>query len=418
MTTTVTEPHTYRIPAENMADFERRLGRLVKRAIKLGVPSPSFELIETVEEEVPSSANDLWHEPGLTHTVHVVRVHGTSPKLEGWTVKAVVDMTTDPHLVHTIGEAEVPASLHHVDNTCEHCRLRRNRGKLMYLTHDEGAERIVGSTCLVDFVGGATPDGIAAWCELIADLDGVFGEYEEGLGLGRPNFKPVSAMVLTSAVMAQVGWRSKGKATFEGGMSTASIVVAILTGRFDESDERRSGVVLDMLADNIERHRAVAEEALAWAKSIDIDTERNDYLRNVAVVAGLDSWTDRHIGIGCSIVSAYLRKLDKESAEERKAAVKPSTFQGTIGKRETFGPLTVDAIRYFDSAYGLRSMVRLTDEEGNLFVWWASGEAKLANRDALAEGMTVKGKATVKDHGSYKGEAQTIINRCKFEEVS
>ena len=75
-------------------------------------------------------------------------------------------------------------------------------------------------------------------------------------------------------------------------------------------------------------------------------------------------------------------------------------------------PLTVTKVRPFDSYYGVKTLVVFEDEPGNLLNWWAS-----CNVDHLEEGDVVTIKATVKEHGDYKGTAQTIIKRVKVEET-
>lgn len=99
---------------------------------------------------------------------------------------------------------------------------------------------------------------------------------------------------------------------------------------------------------------------------------------------------------------------------ERRAAQKiNSRHVGTIGKRETF-TVTVDRIASFDrprfNAFGMETVwiITLRDDNGNAIV--SKSASFYAER-----GESLKIKATVKDHSSYDGEQQTIVQRIKVQ---
>lgn len=55
---------------------------------------------------------------------------------------------------------------------------------------------------------------------------------------------------------------------------------------------------------------------------------------------------------------------------------------------------------------------RFKDDNGNVFIWKSTSAYFRAN-----EGEKVKVRGTVKEHSEYKGVRQTILQRCKVEEV-
>ena len=414
--TTHTVRTDFRIPSENFPKLRAAFDHLAKRAEKLGQVAPKLTVVGEVTETITNGP--AW----LTDTVQtfiLVKVEGEAPGLEGWKMTAVVDMTDDPHLVHVMGDAKVAPALHTVENRCDHCGFNRGRNKLVEVKHTSGERKLVGTTCLADFLGHDSPTSLASWAELIFELDDFVSDFEERL-VGVPMVVSVtaeSALLLTASLVHTRGWLSKGKAMWNGGVATARIVELAMLG--DDAELRRLGVLDDVeRAEVTDADRKLVADALAWARSIPL-TSDSDYLRNVAVVAQREAWGPKELGLGCSILTAYQRVLD-DLAEKAKVeeVAKVSRFVGTEGVREHFGPLHVDRLRYFDGDYGLRTLVSMTDEDGNVLVWWASGEGKLADKTAIAEGMTVRGKATVKRHETYKGVAQTTINRPRFEEVS
>jgi superfamily I DNA/RNA helicase len=88
----------------------------------------------------------------------------------------------------------------------------------------------------------------------------------------------------------------------------------------------------------------------------------------------------------------------------------PSRHVGTLGKRQTFR-LTVDRIFDTDGQWGTTHIHQMRDGDGNVFKWFTTSEK-------LDAGKTYDVKGTVKNHETYRGEAQTILTRCVATEVA
>lgn len=85
---------------------------------------------------------------------------------------------------------------------------------------------------------------------------------------------------------------------------------------------------------------------------------------------------------------------------------------GEVGKREVFN-LTVLTVKVIlREEYDPITLVRFTDPENRLAVWFASGNKE----DQWEVGKSYPVKATVKQHGEYHGDLQTIISRVKVQE--
>ena len=71
----------------------------------------------------------------------------------------------------------------------------------------------------------------------------------------------------------------------------------------------------------------------------------------------------------------------------------------------------------FMSCYGEQHVHKFTDTNGNVLVWKTQNlkENSGKNRELIPEGSKVTIKATIKNYQEYKGEAQTVIIRCKFD---
>lgn len=104
----------------------------------------------------------------------------------------------------------------------------------------------------------------------------------------------------------------------------------------------------------------------------------------------------------------------KLQAEERKAQAAldaASEYVGKIGQRiEIEGEILFSTTVGRGSMYGPRELVKIRDTDGNVITTFTNAEwAWTAKR-----GQLVSGKATVKEHSTYEGTKQTIVNRPKF----
>ena len=74
--------------------------------------------------------------------------------------------------------------------------------------------------------------------------------------------------------------------------------------------------------------------------------------------------------------------------------------------------MTVAMTKLIDGYYGTSELVSMTDEDGNVFKWFASGHALSDDGERVTEGETYTLVATIKGHGEYAGVKDTSLNRC------
>lgn len=203
-------------------------------------------------------------------------------------------------------------------------------------------------------------------------------------------------------MVRRLGWVSRAAAgDFQP--STSSIAWQILTLNNESTKEliRKERLTAE------ERDETLAQEALAWGRS-QPTTGVSDYLYNLGVACRMPWVTSKTLVLVASVIAAYQRHVDKEA--ELKVEVKVERKHvGTVGKRSDFPSVTVKRLRYFESDYGVRTLVTFEDTEGNILIWWASKEL-----DEIQEGDTVNIRGTVKAHGDYKGILQTELKRVNF----
>lgn len=106
---------------------------------------------------------------------------------------------------------------------------------------------------------------------------------------------------------------------------------------------------------------------------------------------------------------------------------------GEVGERLRDLPVTVESIREIGvNQYGPRLLVRMLTDEGDVLVWWTGVNRSVgvlrdwAHRHDVLTSIERRPRedeprprarltATVKKHDEYRGEAQTVVTRCRIE---
>ncbi|MBV9026403.1 MAG: hypothetical protein JO362_22020 [Streptomycetaceae bacterium] len=155
---------------------------------------------------------------------------------------------------------------------------------------------------------------------------------------------------------------------------------------------------------------ATAAAVLQWARD---GESGNEYRAKLAALARAEHATGRDLSILCSAVVAWQRDQQRaHRAAERADEAAHSRHQGAIGERLT-AAVTVDAVvklpeRHYGYRTQQRHMIKLRDEDRNVFVWFSSTATIPSEGDRL----TVTG--TVSKHDTYRETAQTYLTRCRW----
>ncbi len=424
MNATENEVIEYRIADWALEDLTARFAKLAKRANKLGVPAPSFTIVRT--EEVPEYGPGLGFEvdgalepTGRMLTWHYVTVEGTSPKYDGWSMIAVVDRDLEepdaPNVVNVVGEHEPDVAWRHLGDVCDYCAEHNNthpRGRktLVVVEHDDSSRKVVGTTCLRDFLGHRAPSAIANWIEILSslpDLLAAYGEEEDGERgvFSEVRWVPEFYLALVALSIRTTGWCSRTSARNSDGYRVATADDAI---RIDDDNRYKSKIGGSQIKP-ADEDKVLAAAALEWAQDIDVDID-NDYLANVAAIARKSGWRHRDLGVGASIVFAYQREQEREVKRQFDAdAFANSQWFGEIKQRLDISG-TVTSTRWVESMYGSSLLVTILTDDGNVVKWFASNPP--AGLEVV--GTHVSGKATIKKHDEYNEVKQTVVTRASL----
>lgn len=403
---------TYRIPEVNLAALEAGIAKLNKRAQKLGVTPVTFTL-------------EGWEAVTLTHASTgiayvrrsaLVEVVGETPRYEGWRFAAKIEPTEAGNLVKLMpGVDTIPARFSTSDMTCDHCQKARQRSEVFVVWHEFSARFAqVGRSCLADFLGGQSPEHLAAMAEFLADVRSLGDEMDGGGWSGGIDpGEPTEAYVATVAAFARFeGYVSK-KHVLEGRgqQSTGSRAWWWLRPSSSEGNTNERAYLEGNGFAVEARDVALSQAAIAWAKALP-ERYDNNFLTNLKISASLE-WADhKTVGILSALVGVYLREQEKIEINRVKAAVTvPSQHVGVEGQRGLFPGLTITGVRTFDGDYGVRTLLSFLDSSGNKLTWW-TGYAP----DWAEQGAVVSVKGTVKKFDTYREEAQTVLTRVALVE--
>lgn len=372
----------YNIPAENIDSLEAKLEKLSKRAAKLGLVGPSLTI---VGEHLEERNDEIWGKSYFK--VFEVEVDpGEDIIIAGWKLAAKIEHEPNGNIVKSL--VELDPKWRTAEPNCEHCNLNRNRAVTYILTND-GVEKQVGSTCLVDFTGHKDAEALA---EYHSYLDEFLGNAESEYGYDpdaayKSNYLKVKQYLEYAALsVRKFGYVSRKKSELEMKVATAEDAITWMTKKHGHEYPN-------------EEDKALAKNTIAYAKALD---PQNDFEHNVKVLLSDEYVHVRNIGYVAGALSAYIRTVEDSLKGEGKEYI------GTIGKREDFS-LVLAAVKVIDGYYGETYLYTFSDENGNTVIWFSSKNKKLERGTEY----TIKG--TVKEHKEYRGIPQTVLTRCKVQ---
>jgi len=412
----------FRIPEQNIAMLEERIDKLNKRADKLGVEPVTLTGHEDTEIRTRIDGVEK-----ITVYRFVV-ITGQSPRLAGWRFVATLEHDDEQNaIIRRLptfdGEADLTAYRKATPDNCDHCGFRRRRKDTYIVQHEDGTLKQVGSNCLVDFLGGASPASIARWMEYVADLmDALEDDESEFYGGSAPQRIPTDHYLTHVACMIrESGWQSRSSAYDFGGYPTADAAISNMENMVKKARDRQGS---PLWTDTTDEDAAKADAAIEWVRGFaDTDDEvaaLSEFEYNMFTILKADSITHRQLGIAAYAVEGYRRNVEKIAREQARAkTVEQSDYIGTVGDKVELTVTLVSEFRIEDRySYngGTKPLYTFVDDDGNQIKWFSSRDiAELAET-----GVKVTLKGTIKSHDDGTGRygdknygKSTVLTRCK-----
>ena len=405
---------TFSIPAERVSGLRDRVTESHKRAVKVGVEGMGLVVGQTETRthiingiEVPRKYTE-------------VTISGLTPKFEGWHFVASLDIADGGTIVRSLPGVECPPQHLESGNVCDHCKTDRNRSNTYVVVHDDGRSLNVGRNCLKDFMGSdrLNPASIANHFSQVLDFVGsIESEWGDSEGYGGSGSSAASIdlqflLELTGATISAYGWVSKSMiiSAKSNGPATSELVATFLSHKAERASRSEREMVAKIKENwdaTIGKREAEATTAIEWVTSLDL-LDNNDYIHNIKTI-GHRGWTTfKNFGFACSILTSWRMAVARDVERREQAERVDSNHIGEVKVRAEYD-LKVTGIREMSSDFGVTILHMMEDKSGNRVKWFSSGV--LLDPKETGEFITVK--ATVKNHGEYKGIKETVMNRIK-----
>lgn len=197
---------------------QKHLKDIEKKCKKVGVSAPKLIIgEEKLFKKYPEhfSACEPWFE-AYTH----ITVEWEDVKLPGgWQFAATVESYESGNMVCGVPELSdrLPHDLRTAKLQCEHCKVKRNRKKHIVILSESGEVKIVGSTCLKDFLAHDVDSKISL---IEAELDLFRNLSDDGYEWGGGNWiePPLhTAIAQMFAVLRKYPWVRSGDSNILAG---------------------------------------------------------------------------------------------------------------------------------------------------------------------------------------------------------
>jgi hypothetical protein len=287
---------------------------------------------------------------------------------------------------------------------CDHCKTSRYRKETFVVEHTDGTTKIVGRSCIADFLGTDKINKFMwalAWPKMVADMMAGYFD-DERMPRVDPSYDIIRVLALAKHSIDEHGYVTVGYAqehysefAKNNPIATRDRMWLLLHGN---SWATPSIAPYYPTKEEIE----YAENVLTWAnENILTKTNKSDFDWNVCQMLQAEIVKSRYMGFAVAIVSMY-RKATEIAVT--KASRKPSEWVGNVKDRIDFDIKFLNSYG-FDTSFGWMTINKFEDADGNTIVW------KTGNNENFEQGTFYLCKATVKKHEDYKGWKQTEISR-------
>lgn len=365
----------------------KKLNRLFKKMDAIGA-TYTFHVDEEFVREVPVYVNDdiarVTFDTHNTVLVDCVRFTlGFDTYVVGnYRVGAVVEKSQDENinLVYTVDDTVDFNEYRNCAFRCDHCGTNHNRKKVVVLVDNEtGEQKMVGRACLKDFIGYEVESFVAYFDDIqsITLEDEEPRIYANELGAYKCYIDNRDYLAYCINIIEKCGYAKTVK--------TDALKALDKKIKINDTDYETADKVIEFF-NNYETNDIF---------------EQNTKL----FVTGKTpiSWENGFVAYAYELYKKIIARL------EELANKKQSNFYGNVGDRINITG-KINRTGHYETQFGLVVIYKITDENGNVFIWKTTSYVEVENN------VTVNVTGTIKAHNEYRDEKQTVLTRCKVRE--
>jgi len=406
---------SYLIPTARVAGLDKTITRLANR-VKKGKTDADFAPSLIILKEIVMVSDGDGAKPFNTSTEYSrkakysyytwVTLHYQRPIINGWQLVAVYDWETTDDGIRTCYVSPVPGMMVPLEyrdvesGECDHCHANRRRNKSMLVTKNFLEFKVVGSTCVKDFLGHKNPKVLMDMYSFELSIKLYAEEEHFPLVDFADALLPVSTVLKLSAMMVRLfGYV---KTSDYDNIPTAGRVSTYMNPISDKEQK--------FVRNNIPTQTDIdmGAKAAEWVLE---QSDSGDYMSTLIKCVKAGAISHKRLGFLASAITAYKR------ATEKLVEVTTNMTNEWVGeKKERLRGIvaTIKMVRTIPSNFddGATIIVTLVTGEGNTFVWFATNYPDAEVGDV----WTFDG--TVKNHNEYRGTRQTVISRVKYTSMA
>ena len=382
-----------------MAKIEKINQRVAVKGLEGGY---TYQIVDKIESN--------WH--GFMEKKTYLQVEGTAPKLNGWTLVAVVGFEEGGAVIvnNVPGYSGEMVDRSTLDGHCDICQTKRPRNHVIVCEHPEQGRKVVGGQCVKDLLGHNLgfyflPDPVVS---------------EEGWGFGSgKNHRVVDTQQVIAVALAATkvwGWVPKSP-TYDTPTATYVEWEIVGKGWIQKAKEFEGNyqaveqfhTALEIAYDD-PKTIATVEKIIEWAKALPPTSEFN---QNLAALAGEEFVGPKNIGLLAYAPTGYLRWMAKQAEIKAQNKILVNKPLGEPKTKVKSLPAKVTGIHYIDGQYGTTTLVKFQMTSGHKAAWFASN----TQIDESWIGTEVLVSGTIKNTSEWQGVVETRLTRCKVEKV-
>ena len=355
---------THKIPIENLEKLTSYVDKINKRVARGKVDTIPVEMSVAHKVTEYSVGGRTFYDLG-TAKDHVVplatnpsfrvvksnvfvwaTVRAETPTLKGWEFLARYDFESagDKTAVfcHASPNAEIPKEYRdYSDSNCDHCNKKIFRKNVFLVRHETKGYKIVGRSCLKDFLGHTSPETIIFWMRAIRELsDRIRGDGDSSSSVEEKFSDPRDLLSWSVSVASKKGWVSKARAREESelyekgesGIEPRSSTASEITYLLNPPDKSESAYSKDLWREEREKFEPTEKDFnIVDEILIDIDSDNSDseYMEKLKKIRNFGAVSSNNFALWISACTIHLRKewkvIQKKEREIREAAKSESS---------------------------------------------------------------------------------------------
>lgn len=393
---------TYRTTKVKFEELEKKIKRLFKKI----EGTKKFEVIREYVDEVTVYGVDEINKCQVkigTERVECVEydIDFDDYKVGDFRLTAVLKAATNEkgepvNSVYPFGDTideELLAKYRNADLRCDHCGTKHRRAKCVVLTDNvTGEEKMVGTTCLKDYIGYTLANTVMGYqdvYDILIDnkepfiMEDDFGKYTACYDVEK---------YLAYCIKAVENY---GYVKADGKEPTKEVA---------DNGYRKNAPIED-------KYIETAKTVIKFFKELD-DKYVDNFVWNTKLRlegAQVITYADGIVAYAYVLYKKIKERIDADNKKKEEA--EKTKFVGTIGQKITVNAVC-ELITSWTNAY--RAWVRLykfTDADGNIYTWKTSGNFYL--QDFETDRFEITG--TIKEHTEFNGVKQTELTRVKVK---